>query len=261
MSKDGGTTRRLSGATRRWLPLVILVSAAFAAYVAGLHHYISLEKIAENRDYLVNYVDQHLALALLIFAAIYILAVALSLPGGLALTIIGGFLFGWLLGGTVTVLAATIGSMLVFEIVRTSLGEALAKRAGPWLGKLSAGFDKNAVSYMLFLRLVPVFPFWLINIAPALLNVKRSVYFFTTLVGIIPATYAFSLLGAGLDSIIVKQRDAYRACVAKSGPDACVFSIDPKSLVTKELLFAFAALAVVALIPILVKKFKKQPAL
>ncbi|HHI82488.1 MAG TPA: TVP38/TMEM64 family protein [Rhizobiales bacterium] len=187
---------------------------------------------------------------------IYVAVVALSLPGGLVLTLVGGFLFGWIIGGTATVIAATLGAVLVFEIVRTSLGEFLARKAGPWLSKLSDGFRKDAFHYMLFLRLVPVFPFWLINIAPALLNVKRSDYIITTLLGILPATYAFASLGAGLDSVIVKQRSIYEACVAAKGAANCTFSIDPRALVTGQMLFAFAALSLVALIPLIAKRLK-----
>ena len=237
------------------LPLVILVMLAAGAYASGLHHLVSLERIAEHRDWLMSYVRDHLFTALGLYMLVYISVVALSLPGGLVLTLIGGFLFGGLIGGTATVIAATTGAVLVFEIVQTSIGDALAKRAGPWLSRLSDGFRRDAFHYMMFLRLVPVFPFWLINIAPALLNVSRPVYIITTILGIIPATYAFATLGAGLDSVIVKQRMLYDACVMKNGLENCTFSIDPRALVTRELLVACAALGVVALIPLAVKRW------
>ena len=145
--------------------------------------------------------------------AVYIVVVALSVPGGALLTITGGFLFGWLVGGLSTVIGATIGATIVFLIAKTSLGETLAAKAGPWMAKLSEGFRNDAMNYLLFLRLVPAFPFWLINLAPALLNVPLSTFVIATFIGIIPGTFAFAFLGAGLDSIIDKQREAYQACL------------------------------------------------
>ena len=105
-------------------------------------------------------------LSLLAFVALYAAAVALSLPGGAVLTLAGGFLFGWLLGGVASILAATIGASVVFLIARSALGEFLAARAGPWLSRFRQGFQEDAFSYLLFLRLVPIFPFWLVNLAP-----------------------------------------------------------------------------------------------
>jgi len=241
---------------RRWAPLAILLAAIAAAWAAGLQDYLSLTAIAENRDALVGFVADNLLLSLLLYAAVYVMTVALSLPGASLLTILGGFLFGWLAGGMLTVLAATAGAVVIFLVARTSLGEALASRAGPWMNRLSKGFREDAFHYLLFLRLVPVFPFWLVNIAPALAGVPLSTYALTTLIGIIPGTFAFAILGSGLDSIIMAQKHAYAACVAEKGADACSFSLDAGALVTPQLLAAFAALGVVALIPVAIKKWK-----
>ncbi len=241
---------------RRWAPLAILLAAIAAAWAAGLHDYLSLNAIAENRDALVGFVAGNLLLSLLLYAAVYIVTVALSLPGASLLTILSGFLFGWLAGGALTVLAATAGAVVIFLVARTSLGEALASRAGPWMNRLSKGFREDAFHYLLFLRLVPVFPFWLVNIAPALAGVPLSTYALTTLIGIVPGTFAFAVLGSGLDSIIMAQKQAYAACVAEKGADACSFSLDAGALITPQLLAAFAALGVVALIPVAIKKWK-----
>jgi len=241
---------------RRWAPLAILLTAIAGAWAAGLQDYLSLTAIAENRDALVGFVADNLLLSLLLYAAVYVMTVALSLPGASLLTILGGFLFGWLAGGMLTVLAATAGAVVIFLVARTSLGEALASRAGPWMNRLSKGFREDAFHYLLFLRLVPVFPFWLVNIAPALAGVPLSTYALTTLIGIIPGTFAFAILGSGLDSIIMAQKHAFAACVAEKGADACSFSLDAGALVTPQLLAAFAALGVVALIPVAIKKWK-----
>ena len=243
-------------AWRRWAPLAVLVLAIVTAYSLGLHRYLTLDTVATNRDELLRFVNGNLAVAMLIFMVAYAAAVALSLPGALLLTIVGGFLFGWLLGGTMTVVAATAGAVVVFLIARTSLGETLAGRAGPWMDRLRNGFRENAFSYLLFLRLVPVFPFWLVNIAPALAGVPLPVYVITTFIGIIPGTFAFAILGSGLDSIIAAQKQTFDQCVAARGADQCEFSLDASALVTPQLLAAFVALGFVALIPVAVRKWR-----
>jgi len=245
-----------AGWLRRYLPLIVLVAVAALVFQQGWHKYLSLEHVAANRDALRGFVDAHTLLAVLAYMGIYVGVVALSLPGGALLTITGGFLFGWLVGGLATVFAATIGASIVFLIAKTSFGETLAARAGPWLKKLSDGFSEDALSYLLFLRLVPAFPFWLVNLAPALLGVGLPVYVLGTFVGIIPGTFAFAFLGAGLDSIIEAQQAAFDACKAEAAGAPCSFSLDPGSLLTPELIAAFAALGVVALIPVVIRKLR-----
>lgn len=255
----GEMPAKSSSAIKRYLPLAILVAVAVVVVLNGWHKYLSLEHIAANRDALREFVSSNAVLALLAYAGIYVVVVALSLPGGALLTITGGFLFGWLIGGIATVVAATTGATLLFLIAKSSFGETLAAKAGPWLEKLSAGFRENALNYLLFLRLVPAFPFWLVNLAPALLGVPIATYVLGTFIGIIPGTFAFAFVGAGLDSIIDAQQAVYQECLAKHAGAAdapCAFSLDPGSLLTKELLIAFAALGVVAIIPVLIKKFR-----
>lgn len=245
---------------KRVLPLAALVALAALVISQGWHHYLTLEHIAENRDLLKSYIADNYWLSLLVYMAVYVVAIALSLPGGVFLTLLGGFLFGWLLGGTATVVAATAGATLIFIVAKTSLGEPLAARAGPRLEKLRQGFRENALSYLLFLRLVPLFPFWLVNLAPALLGVSLPVYVFGTFVGIIPGTFAFAVAGVGLDSVIEAQRQAYQQCLAaRSGNQdtPCSFSFDPSALLTTQLIAAFVALGIVALIPVVLKKFRK----
>ena len=149
----GETGGQSPGFLKRWGPIVAIVVAAVIVYLNGWHEYLSLSKVAENREYLQGFVRSNLFLAILIYAAVYIAVVAFSLPGGAAATITGGFLFGWLIGGFVTVFAATIGATLLFLAARTSLGEALREKAGATVQKLADGFKENALSYLLFLRL------------------------------------------------------------------------------------------------------------
>lgn len=240
------------------LPLLIIVLMG-CAYGFGLHRYLSLESIAQNRKTLATFTAENTVLSLLGFMAVYVVAVALSLPGASILTVLGGLLFGWFVGGLAAMLAATLGAIALFTAVKTSLGEGLVKRAGPFLSKISDGFSRDAFNYLLFLRLVPAFPFWLVNIAPALANVKLRTFAIATALGIIPGTFAFAFVGSGLDSVIAAQEAAHVACVASKGADACPFGLTLSSLVTTELLLAFAALGVVALIPVLLKRLRGSP--
>ena len=221
---------------RRWLPLVVLAALVLGAYALGLQKYLSLEVIATNRDYLTNYVADHLLLAVLIYVAIYIGVVALSLPGAGLLSIVGGFVFGWALSAPVSVVAATVGAIIVFQIVKTSLGATLADKAGPFVQRLSDGFAEDAFNYLLFLRLVPAFPFFVINAVAGVCRVPLKTFILATFVGIIPGAYAFAWLGRGLGSVIDAQNLAHSACVAEKGAANCPFGLSATSLVTPDLL-------------------------
>lgn len=253
-------TETTAGALKRFGPLVALLLAIAAVYVSGAHNYLTLSAIAEHRDHLKQFVGQNQVLAIGGYMLVYIAVVAFSLPGGALLTILGGFLFGTFIGSTATVVAATIGATAVFMIAKTALGDVLVRKAGPWIKKLADGFNDDAFSYLMFLRLVPAFPFFVVNIAPALFNVRLSTYVITTFFGIIPGTIAFTVVGSGLDSIIDAQRSANLACIAEKGAEQCPFTLDPGALLTPQILAAFVALGVVALIPVVIKKFKSRNA-
>jgi uncharacterized membrane protein YdjX (TVP38/TMEM64 family) len=240
-------------------PLVLLVLLA-AGYTFGLHDYLTLQSIAENRTALAAYTQQHIGLSLLIFILVYTVAVAVSFPGASVLTILAGLLFGWLTGGLAAIFAATLGATIVFQIAKSSFGDVLAKKAGPFLNRISSGFADDAFNYLLFLRLVPAFPFWLVNIAPALANVKLRIFVIATFLGIIPGTFAFASIGSGLDSIITAQQAAHAHCLTTKSLAECPFELSLSSLITTELLIAFAALGVVALIPVALKKWKTRHA-
>lgn len=255
-SQTSENSARPKGALSRWGPLAVLVAGIVAVYVSGSHKYLSLSAVAENRDALLEFVANHYVSAILAYALAYIMTVAFSLPGAALLTILGAFLFGWFIGGLVTVIAATLGATAIFLIAQSSVGDSLTRKAGPWVKSFSEGFARDAFNYLLFLRLVPVFPFWLVNIAPALFNVPLSTYVWATFIGIIPGTFAFSIVGSGLDSIIAAQQASYDNCVAEKGAGACTFSLDAGALVTPQLLAGFAALGFVSLIPIIVKRVK-----
>ena len=225
---------------RRWGPLVVRVAVAAVVFATGTYDYLSLATIADHRDALQDFVSQHRLGAVAGYGLVYVATVALSIPGAALLTVLGGFLFGWLVAGALVVAAATVGATLVFLIARTSLGDVLARRAGPRLSALAKGFRDDAFSYLLFLRLVPAFPFWLVNLAPALLGVPLPTFVGATLVGIVPGTFAYAFLGSGFDSIIAEQTAVYEACVA-AGRSDCEMTFEAGALLTPELIVALVA--------------------
>lgn len=245
---------------RRWMPLIVLAAAMGLVLAMGWHKYISLKTIGLNYDALRAYIGANLAVSLLVYIGLYVGIVALSLPVGLFMTLAGGLLFGWQIGAPAAVVAATIGATIVFLVVNTSFGTTLADKAGPFVARLKEGFQENALSYLLFLRLVPAFPFFIVNLVPALLGVRLSTFMIGTGLGIIPGTTAYSVAGAGLGSVIEAQNAIYRSCLATPGGGPCEYTINTSALVTKELILAFALLGLVALIPVALKYWSKRHA-
>ena len=184
-----------------------LVAAVFATVLAlffgfGLHQYLSVQGLAENRAWLLQQISLLGPAAGAVFVAFYASAVGLSLPGAAVMTITGGFLFGPLPGTVYTVVGATLGAIALFILVRVGFGNALVSRAGGKVERLRSGFSENAFSYLLFLRLVPIFPFWLVNLAAALLSVPLRTFALTTAVGIIPGSAIFASFGGGVGAIL-----------------------------------------------------------
>jgi uncharacterized membrane protein YdjX (TVP38/TMEM64 family) len=242
---------------RRLWPLLGIVAIAIIVVATGTHRHLSFETLARHHGEIRDFIGANLAAAVLAYAGLYIAVVALSIPGGLFLTLAGGMLFGGLLAGAVTVVSATAGATVIFLIARSALGVHLARRAGPMVDRVAKGFVADAFNYLLFLRLVPLFPFWLVNIVPALVGVGLGTFVAATFVGIIPATFAFAFVGSGLESVIAAQTVEYHACLAAGRPD-CRFDFNVKSVITPELIAAFVLLGVVALIPVVVKRMRAR---
>jgi len=236
---------------KQWLPLVLVGAVLILGYFSGLKDYISLSNLIEQRENINNFVTDNFVSALLIYILVYTLLVAISFPGASALSITSGLIFGWFTAGLATVSAATLGAIIIFLIARSSLGNVLKERAGAFMTKMMEGFQKDAFQYLLTLRLIPAFPFWAVNIVPALLNMKLLPYAIATFIGIIPGTFAFAYLGAGLDSVIAEQEAANPGCA-----DAGTCSIEIGALVTTELLLALAFLAVLSFLPFIIKKLR-----
>lgn len=187
---------------RRLLPVTILLAGLVLFLLLGLERYLSYDMLARHKAVLTAWVASHTLLAALCFVAAYAVIVAFSLPVAVLVTPVGGFLFGVWLGAALSVIGATLGSIAVFLAARTAFYDLFRARAGAALVRLEAGFRRNDFSYLLFLRLVPAFPFWLVNIVPALLGMRLDRYALATLIGIAPAAVVYSGVGDGLGRVL-----------------------------------------------------------
>lgn len=225
-----------SGSRALKLALVALFAGVVVAFFAlGGHRYLSLDAIKANRDALLAFTQQHFAASLAIAFVVYVAVTAFSLPGGLVMSLTVGFLFGRWVGTALVVAAATIGATLVFVAARYVFADAARKRLGALGERINAGFTENAFSYLLFLRLVPLFPFFLVNLAPAFTSIPLPTYVLATFVGIVPGTFVFVNLGQTLGRIESLQ-----------------------GLVSAETLGAFALLGVFALVPVAIRRFRAR---
>ncbi|MGB6791060.1 MAG: VTT domain-containing protein [Pseudolabrys sp.] len=236
--------------------MVAIVVLAGAAYIAGGGG-VSLESLVRHRAAIDDFVASHRMLAIFVYVGIYITVVAVSLPGAALLTITGGFLFGIAVGASAAVISATVGATLIFLVARTALGEPLLRRAGPRATQLARGFREDAFSYLLFLRLVPAFPFFLVNLVPAFAGVRLGPFVAATAIGIIPGAIVFALAGAGLDSMIAAQKNSYDQCIAAKGAD-CRLVFEPADVLTPQLIAALVALGLLALMPVAVKFWRTR---
>lgn len=250
---DGAPLTPPKRTLRRFLPLAILAALAIIALASGFHRYLMLDALVHHREALDALIRDYPVIAVLAYLAVYIAITALGLPGALLLTAIGGLLFGTWLGGTLTVIGATIGATTIFLIARSAVGSHLAERAGPLAARLTGNFCDNAFNYLLFLRLVPAFPFFLVNLVPALCNVRTRTYVAATALGIIPGTFVIANVGAGLDSVIAAQAANVRACLASGNAD-CHVVFNLSSALTPQLLIALIALGLLSLAPVIVRR-------
>jgi len=207
MSLTGGAERdgdSKHSKYRQWLrfaPISVLAAGAILAYFLA-SDYLSMAAISENREALVSWRDRNIVTASLAYVGIYIFAVAFSVPGAIWLTMAGGFLFGTVVAAGLTVISATIGATLIFLAARSSLGAMLHERAGPGLFRVDEEVAKGEISFLLVMRLIPIIPFFVANLAPAFVNVRLWNFIWTTFVGIAPATAVISSIGAGLGEVL-----------------------------------------------------------
>jgi uncharacterized membrane protein YdjX (TVP38/TMEM64 family) len=233
--------RRLSFG--RLVPIAILAAGLVVFFAFDLGHYLSLDALKQNRKLLMAWVEGYGAAAAIGYMAIYAVVIAFSLPAGAILTITGGFLFGPLIGASLTVVAATLGATALFLAARHAFADYLRDKAGPAVRKMEDGFNEDAFNYLLVLRLIPLFPFWLVNLVPALLGVGLGNFVVATAIGIVPGTIVYALLGDGLGAVI------------EAGG-----ALDLAIVFEPRFLAPLIGLAVLALLPVLYKKYKANKA-
>jgi uncharacterized membrane protein YdjX (TVP38/TMEM64 family) len=242
----------------RLIPLGAILAMMAFAVAMGWHRQLSLEILVRHRASIAELVAAHRAVAILAFIAVYAAAVALSFPGAALLTVAGGVIFGAWTGGLAAMTAATLGATGIYLVTKSACGCVAgcswAQRAAPLAEKLAAGVRRNAFCCLIFLRLVPLFPFWLVNLISAPAGVAPVPFVTATALGIIPATFAFAFFGAGLNGAIVAQESLYRACLA-AGEVGCRLDFDLQAAVTPELIGGLVILGLIALTPVVARVY------
>ncbi len=186
---------------KRFLPLAVIAALLAAFFGLGLQRHFTLESLAANQALIKDYAAANRALTMLGIIAVYAAVTAISFPGAAIMTLLAGFILGTLFGGISVIVGATIGATIIFLAGRSAAGDVLTRRGGDTVAKLEAGFTNNALSYLFILRLVPLFPFWLVNLAAAAFRVPTQTYVLATFFGIMPGTFVYASVGAGLGSI------------------------------------------------------------
>ena len=228
-------SNEVSSSKGKIIVAVIFALALFVFFYLDLKQYLSFEAIKGNRDRLLAFTQAHYGAAVALFITIYIVQTALCLPGGAVLTVVSGFLFGSVLGTLYVNIGATTGATLAFLAARYLLRDWVEAKFGSKLGPLQKGFSKNAFSYLMTLRLIPIFPFFLVNLLSGLTRVTLGTYVLTTAIGTIPGTFVYAYAGSQLGTIN-----------------------SLKEIASPNVLAAFSLLGLLFLLPILYKKLTKK---
>jgi uncharacterized membrane protein YdjX (TVP38/TMEM64 family) len=251
LSRTGRTAKALLGQsivspTHGWRQKLILagIAALLSVMVAlvalGFDAEYALDLLRQHHGWLLGFVAGAPTLASMLFMAIYAAAVAVSVPGVAILTVIGGYLFGWFQGTALVLIAATVGATAVFLLTRSALGDGVRARAAPALQRFAEGFRRNALSYGFALNLVPIFPYALITVLPAVCGVGLPTFVAGLLLGLIPGTFLFAGLGSGLQDVLLS-----------GAPLRLV------SFVTPEIVLSLGGLAALALLPVLWQRLRR----
>lgn len=228
---------------KRLAPAAVLVAGLAAFFALDLDAYLSLDLLKEHRGTMRAWVEANALAAALLYMLVYAAAVAFSVPGATIITITGGFLYGPYVGTLYTVVGASAGAAAVFLAARHALGDWLRAKAGPTVKRMETEFRDNGVSYMLILRLVPLFPFWLVNLVPAFLGVSFRLYMICTFAGIIPGSFVYALVGDGAGAVLDQGGD-----------------LDLGIIFSPRILAPIAGLALLACVPLVYRKIRERAA-
>lgn len=192
---------------KRYLPLAALLLAMFFAYFSGGLHYLTFNELSQHHSQIINWVDDHPVQAAIYFILSYIGIVACSIPIAIFMTFLGGILFTQPWATLYVDLGMTLGGCIVFLAARSALGDALRSKVEKFISKNEEGFENNAFAYLLFLRMVPIFPYWMINVAPAFLKVSFASFFWGSFLGYLPVAFIFTEAGDGLNSVLEQTKE------------------------------------------------------
>lgn len=223
---------------RRYVPyvlVVMLLGAVVVAHFSGLADILSPEAVLAKRQALQDLVSSHPVLAPLTFALTYMAVAALSLPVAALLSLVGGFLFDVWLGTVLVLSSATVGALAVFLIARSAFGAPLRRKAGPLYTKIADNMRENTFGYLLFMRLVPLFPFFLVNLVSALFDVKVREFVLATFVGMAPATIIYVNFGRQIGNVT-----------------------SVRNLMSPGVLIALTGLGLLALVPVIYRQWAKR---
>lgn len=227
-------------ALRRFGPLLAVGLAAVAILSSGLGEHFSLQELRERRLFLLDLVQAHPVLSVLAYLALYTVAVGLSLPVALVLTLAGGLLFGPWIGGGAAALGCTAGSTVIFLICRTAVGDALRGRADSMIARIEQGVREDAFAYVAALRLAPIMPLWLANLALGFVDIPLGLFAAATLVGLLPVSVVIAGLGSSLNRIFASGQ-----------------KINLHAFLHLHLILPLCGLALLALAPVVVRRLRR----
>lgn len=226
---------------KRFIPLIIILAIITAAIQLNVLHYLNFVTLKQYNQQLTMYVHEHFWLAILIFCTSYIVVVMTSIPGASIFSLLGGFLFGSVIGTLFVVTAATIGATLLVIAVQLAFGDSVAAKIGNKVKFMENNLKHNAFYYLLSLRFLPIIPFWLVNLAAGIFNIKLRDFILATFIGIIPGTFVYVNIGASLTSVFAQNSDEFKL----------------SALISPQILIALTLLGVISFIPVIIKSFKK----
>lgn len=228
----------------RFLPIAAVAILILIAIKFHLTHYLTYATLKKYHLQLASYVNEHFIMALLVFCLSYILIVASSMPGTIFLTLLSGFLFSGILGTALVAISATVGATILMVAIKLALGELITKKIGAKVKNMEKNFKENAFFYVLSMRFFPMVPFFLISIAAGIFDMEVIPFFIATLIGIIPGTFIYVNIGANLSMAFNQPGDT--------------FSIS--SVITPSIIIAFSLLAILSLLPLIIRKNRNKRA-
>lgn len=226
---------------KRFGPLIVIALAVAVVIASGVADHLSLVELKARRDQLQGFVTLHPALSFGLYILIYIAVVSLSLPGALVMTLSGGFLFGPWLGAAAASSGASLGAAVIFLVCRSAVGDSLRGKAGSTISRIEEGVRRDAFSYILTLRLIPVMPFWLVNLAAGFVDIPLRTFLSATVLGILPGSLVYAGLGSGLGEVFASGQE----------PNLRVI-FEP------HVLLPLVGLGLLSLLPVVLRRFRKS---